>query len=493
MLFFCWIFLSFSLSAQNNGIQNFDTPHGDILNDIVERNGQLYIEGSQVSSNGLNGALTIREIQIKIDEDGNFLDTIISSSFNGNNRHCEVFISFGTNVIECGVVDFYGFTNGILPKVNIRITDSLNQIQIDTVFKVNDTILDYEYVSVLNPGIIQDSVVYFVSATYKNNDYQEAYLIRFDLRDYSISKDLFPHHFLPTDYHLKGNKLYVISNFYEHWYYDNIVAVYDLRNMHRLLIDTLPKPFSQNSIGIWQNENQLAIIGRGLDFDPYTSIGNNAISMCVVDSNLNILMPQIHFPITNSSVYTWSFIKGLGSDYFMGASLEHDLDNTTYDTLGYLIVKTDSLFKKQWQCIIPKQDSLSNGCSITKMLPTSDGGLLVLFFERDGWNDNLSADSYLAKINSNGQIVNLKTLTFDFSDFSLYPNPTSQYVNLELPNSSDLVTQVEILDMNGKTLVSRNVQSTRAQIDVANLSKGVYFVLAFTQSGMIIKEKFVKE
>lgn len=73
----------------------------------------------------------------------------------------------------------------------------------------------------------------------------------------------------------------------------------------------------------------------------------------------------------------------------------------------------------------------------------------------------------------------------------VYPNPASQSINIK--NSSDAI-QIEfceIIDQYGKLITTQTLHEDNAQINISNITPGLYFVRLHTNMG-IINKKFVK-
>lgn len=71
--------------------------------------------------------------------------------------------------------------------------------------------------------------------------------------------------------------------------------------------------------------------------------------------------------------------------------------------------------------------------------------------------------------------------------FLLYPNPTSQSVNLEIDTS---VESVKLVDLQGKVL--RNYLSNVSTIELSGINAGYYFVLVTLEDGSQLRKSFVK-
>jgi hypothetical protein len=104
----------------------------------------------------------------------------------------------------------------------------------------------------------------------------------------------------------------------------------------------------------------------------------------------------------------------------------------------------------------------------------------------------VTADAYMFMVDDfKVTSSNLKTNEFFSNKFSAYPNPTNNVVNIT--NSDNiLLSEVSITDMNGRIVKTVNTNNlTEVQINVADLTTGVYFMNINTDSGKAVK-KFIK-
>lgn len=75
--------------------------------------------------------------------------------------------------------------------------------------------------------------------------------------------------------------------------------------------------------------------------------------------------------------------------------------------------------------------------------------------------------------------------------FSTYPNPANNLVTIS-NNDNITLTNVDINDINGRTVKTMKVNNlSEVQLNVAELSAGVYFMNINTDSGIVVK-KFIK-
>ena len=94
-------------------------------------------------------------------------------------------------------------------------------------------------------------------------------------------------------------------------------------------------------------------------------------------------------------------------------------------------------------------------------------------------------DFAIARYNGN----TLSNNEFELNNqITLYPNPVKNQLNIELLNTQSNIDSYKIIDINGRTILNGNLSNGLNQINVENLSKGLYILNAGN-----INKKFVKE
>lgn len=95
--------------------------------------------------------------------------------------------------------------------------------------------------------------------------------------------------------------------------------------------------------------------------------------------------------------------------------------------------------------------------------------------------------------NFNTEFVSaLQNNLFDASDFVLYPNPTSNFVQINLQNSTDKISKMVVYDMNGKIIKSiSNINSNQIQMPTSEFSKGIYLIEITTQNNLKQTKKLI--
>jgi hypothetical protein len=87
--------------------------------------------------------------------------------------------------------------------------------------------------------------------------------------------------------------------------------------------------------------------------------------------------------------------------------------------------------------------------------------------------------------------VNLSLADFSDKRLAIYPNPTQDFVKIDLanPNSRGLLY---VFDVNGKIVLSREIDFDNAKIDLTHLVSGVYFISFYDEEGNVFSNKLVK-
>lgn len=76
------------------------------------------------------------------------------------------------------------------------------------------------------------------------------------------------------------------------------------------------------------------------------------------------------------------------------------------------------------------------------------------------------------------------------NDIKVYPNPTTDVLNIEL---NETIASVSLVGMDGRVVYTENANDVTAKIDVASLESGVYYYVVVTESGKTARNSFVKK
>ncbi len=88
-------------------------------------------------------------------------------------------------------------------------------------------------------------------------------------------------------------------------------------------------------------------------------------------------------------------------------------------------------------------------------------------------------------------VCTLSIEKFVNENFKIYPNPATEYVSVEQKEANGVTLQsIQILDSSGKWI--KSVKDNFSQIDVSNLSKGMYLFVIQTDKGNKIEKIVIK-
>ena len=105
-------------------------------------------------------------------------------------------------------------------------------------------------------------------------------------------------------------------------------------------------------------------------------------------------------------------------------------------------------------------------------------------FNGDGGSIN-SVTLYLCNIEQS-----LSTNDFLFSNVSIYPNPTNDFINITLSEKVTNETNFVLYDIQGRSIVEKNTRDNFTRISTANLTEGVY-LLSIKNGGLKTTKKIV--
>lgn len=178
---------------------------------------------------------------------------------------------------------------------------------------------------------------------------------------------------------------------------------------------------------------------------------------------------------TGANSFTPTVVGIIGD--FAPSNWGTDVDFTSTDGINYtlngvVITKPRANFKIRdnhgW--------TVQFGDAVEAISPavTASSGTLVDASTKDMW---LTAGTYNFTFN---RVTFAYTITnalavnkFDANKFSVYPNPTNNSWNFTSANSE--ISSVRIVDMLGKTVMSKKASSNEVSVDASSLSKGMYF------------------
>jgi hypothetical protein len=81
---------------------------------------------------------------------------------------------------------------------------------------------------------------------------------------------------------------------------------------------------------------------------------------------------------------------------------------------------------------------------------------------------------------------------FDSMEISMYPNPATERVTIRFSQLPETGTNIELLDMSGKRLISREVQSAQEVLDMNSYPNGIYLIKTISETNRTLN-KLIKK
>lgn len=209
------------------------------------------------------------------------------------------------------------------------------------------------------------------------------------------------------------------------------------------------------------------------DLDPFWQTGN-LFGNKVMDASF--------FVNNNTNLVNTAFT-------FTGEVISNNLD-TEYVEKAFI-----RIFDGSFNLLREITTDLTSGTNFSIFYDNSEGaaGVNVQYgFNVVGRNVN-PQPAFDAGYDALGSVVitqaTLSLSDFEKSEFVLYPNPVKDIINVE--NNQKNIEEIELFDLTGRLLVNVRPDSSAAQLNLSELSNGLY-LLKVTSAGKSVTKKVVK-
>ena len=100
---------------------------------------------------------------------------------------------------------------------------------------------------------------------------------------------------------------------------------------------------------------------------------------------------------------------------------------------------------------------------------------------------NIIFDNYISRASATNTLLENNNFVSNTTDFSVYPNPANDVVNIS-NSTSAIISNVEMTDLNGRVVKNVTLNATEGQINISDLSTGVYMMNVTSDQGSSIKK-----
>ncbi len=122
------------------------------------------------------------------------------------------------------------------------------------------------------------------------------------------------------------------------------------------------------------------------------------------------------------------------------------------------------------------------------------------------WNDDINEEEICVTKTIKGELLYQKQGSvfvqlvkkrndlndFKITDFDLYPNPANNKVVIQFSTLPDRLVKIELIDMSGRRLFSKEVKSIREVIDIQSQNSGIYLVKILSGTKFTTKKLIIK-
>lgn len=99
-------------------------------------------------------------------------------------------------------------------------------------------------------------------------------------------------------------------------------------------------------------------------------------------------------------------------------------------------------------------------------------------------------DSYMVRAVPSESLLSVEDIATIDTNFNIYPNPAKDILNF----SADLnIKKIEIIDVNGRIVLSEQPNLTNGTVNVQNLNSGVYLMNVTSENNSTSTKKFIKQ
>ncbi len=201
-------------------------------------------------------------------------------------------------------------------------------------------------------------------------------------------------------------------------------------------------------------------------------------------ANITTNIPQGGYELNTK--YTITLSAGASSSTKHGFQMV--AENSDNSKVGVFSVATGMLLSNSSQRILHSSAGTSLKTWVIEWTsPSKDEGDITFYAVVNATNSNSSTSG--DQVVTTKHLVKTKTLGIDdffASQFSVYPNPATEFINLELPQHIKSAS-VSIYDYLGRNVKLQSVNQTVNEIDLSGLNSGIYYMSIQTAEGDLSK------
>jgi hypothetical protein len=207
--------------------------------------------------------------------------------------------------------------------------------------------------------------------------------------------------------------------------------------------------------------------------------------------NLNFVANSLMYPAETLSIPnqtftatkhtpTWKFFENFVMTKFIAHPEINGINTASVNTMA---LYNSKLAVAGSYSLVNNPTILVNGTTLTSC--NNDPNFATLY---PSWA-SLQGDVFISQLTISGGLAVAQN---KLSNFQIYPNPTSNFINLSFENNLESAT-IKVISILGQTLLQKqNLSGNNLNIDVSILSKGMY-IIEIKDGFSVMNAKFIKK
>lgn len=221
--------------------------------------------------------------------------------------------------------------------------------------------------------------------------------------------------------------------------------------------------------------------------------GNNCTQCHSGTANNSNIQITTNIPVTGYAFNTEYDVSitnsGGGSRNGFQVTAEKDSDNSKVGTFRSVNAATQTASNNS-RIIHTSNGNSQNTWSFKWTSHSSEQGRITFYGASVSGNGNGSTSGDQVFLGKSNSTPSLSVDVINSLSFKMFPNPSSNYVTVQLPNPSEEST-ISLYNYLGKEVITKKTTAIDTKLNVSNLSKGVYFIKVVSEGKTGVK-KFIK-
>ena len=199
---------------------------------------------------------------------------------------------------------------------------------------------------------------------------------------------------------------------------------------------------------------------------------------------------QIYFPQMLDTVNLISFLLTVWNDNNgnPGTIIHQQLEYPKHTaTNNYHFYYLDSLFQLTDVFYVGWQQNTSSMLNIG--LDRNSSANDYMFYNVGGfWNTSQYTGAWMIR-----PLVSMNNLSLNYNnyiqDVNIYPNPSSQYINIEMPTFNNTIS---LFDISGKLIFNKSTSKSTFKLNIENFNSGLYILRIVDDFGVVNRKLIFK-